>query len=336
MKTTSTPTRGSSTAAEFGARPSDAALRRALRAGETWLEEILAHAEKRTSLTPAAGCRLLTGFWLCACADSRASADRRARDRARRVTSALSRRISANDWDAVPLSLRLVAATVLERSGVRHPALHGPTGCVSQVRAALASAHPSSMNGSTSAQIARLLVDPDATAARLRLPLGDVLAHAASISLAAASTEVDKLAAAADAHVVVGCLPPADRRAAHPVARLLAGFAVAAFRSYDFVRGCTLLRSAHRWGARGRLPPAALGFVLFHQRPEGAFGFFGTEELALQARAKRERRPLSPELALGLPVTVECLWTLVEVGCGIRVLHRLRPSGTRGGNRSPL
>jgi len=52
-----------------------------------------------------------------------------------------------------------------------------------------------------------------------------------------------------------------------------------------------------------------LEFLLLHQRPEGAFGFLGMEEHSF---AVHNVEQIPAELALYLPVTVACLWTLAE------------------------
>ena len=51
-----------------------------------------------------------------------------------------------------------------------------------------------------------------------------------------------------------------------------------------------------------------MDFLRLHQRPEGAFGFFGAEERKLREAAPR----ISVENELYLPVTLECVWALAE------------------------
>jgi hypothetical protein len=49
--------------------------------------------------------------------------------------------------------------------------------------------------------------------------------------------------------------------------------------------------------------------LLLHQRPEGAFGFFGPEQHAVAHLAPEGATAQS---VLNLSVTIDCMWTLLE------------------------
>jgi hypothetical protein len=94
------------------------------------------------------------------------------------------------------------------------------------------------------------------------------------------------------------------------IQELLAGLAMHFLRKYDFVTGCRLLRAMGYLGVGyGDSFDDCLRFLLLHQRPEGAFGFFGPEESLLKVKAPEG---YSLDANLYLPVTLGCLAALAE------------------------
>jgi hypothetical protein len=103
-------------------------------------------------------------------------------------------------------------------------------------------------------------------------------------------------------------LDPADAW----IPEMLAGLATHCLRQYNFLTATKLLRAIVYLGGGG--VEEHLGFLVLHQRPEGAFGFLGPEEGKLPGR--------EADLDLYLPVTVSSLWALAE-GTGWRLYDSL-------------
>jgi hypothetical protein len=101
----------------------------------------------------------------------------------------------------------------------------------------------------------------------------------------------------------------AQRPFAEPLAALLDGAAMAAFRAYDLPFAMRLLR-ARLYVQRGRSLGVATGFdfVLSSQCPDGSFGDFETALARMAARGEP-----SGELRLKLPITLQALWTMAEI-----------------------
>jgi hypothetical protein len=89
----------------------------------------------------------------------------------------------------------------------------------------------------------------------------------------------------------------------------LSGLAAHFLGQYDLSMGCKLLRSISYLGFKSHPGlSSCVKFLCFHQRPNGAFGFLGPEELRLRA----ELPHFDEELDLYLPTTVSCLLALAE------------------------
>jgi hypothetical protein len=94
------------------------------------------------------------------------------------------------------------------------------------------------------------------------------------------------------------------------IQELLCGLALHFLRSYDFLTACRVLRAIAYLGLDdGADFKACLSFLRLHQRPNGAFGFFGLEEAPLKAQGVDG---LALDARLYLPVTTACLLALCE------------------------
>jgi hypothetical protein len=92
---------------------------------------------------------------------------------------------------------------------------------------------------------------------------------------------------------------------------LLAGFAQYALRMYDWTRGCRTLRALGYLALdSGASFDACISYMILHQTRSGAFGFLGREANQFKIR----RMGKSFDVAVRIPLTVDCLWTLAEVG----------------------
>ena len=89
----------------------------------------------------------------------------------------------------------------------------------------------------------------------------------------------------------------------------LCGLATHYLRRYDLPMGCKFVRAAQYLGFddEGTIKDCS-SFIYLQQRPGGAFGLLGPEEVELRTASPEA----GPELDLCLPVTLACLWTLGE------------------------
>lgn len=176
---------------------------------------------------------------------------------------------------------------------------------------------PKLLTGPTEAWLSSL-ADPDRITFGLRLcralaetSRGDPVSGTRSLSRPGAADPWNVLRASREELLgLSGRLRDAACRLPRPASRpdlamLLTSIAFERLRRYDLIFACVLLR-----GAAAIAPPRqrdlgeAARFLAAQQRPDGAFGFFD--------RPGPAEDPDSA-LALYLPVTLHCLWTLVEL-----------------------
>jgi hypothetical protein len=279
------------------------ALLASVRQARTWMERQLDDA----GIGSTALCRVLLGCWIC---DSVTGQTRTAFPRtAERIGAALgaSDLMAGVARGAISPTLKLAAAGLLASRGVFVPSFHAPDGYLAQVSALL---------GATPRR---------ELAAEMPLYEKRVLLHALGLHPAPGEEDLAIVTDFARAcpldvkaedltvriQVATGCgtrrvtLAPDDLW----IGDLLLGLAMHSLRHYDFQRGCELLRAASALGLSGAEGfRACMRFLRLHQRPEGAFGFFGAEERKLREAAPQ----VSVETELHLPVTLECVWALAE------------------------
>jgi hypothetical protein len=93
------------------------------------------------------------------------------------------------------------------------------------------------------------------------------------------------------------------------LADLVGGLAGHYLRNYDLALGSALTRTlAHLGGADSIAGRRCLEFLRLQQRSDGAFGYFGPEDLELGDRL----RDVEPVLDLHLPVTLSCMIAVAE------------------------
>lgn len=277
-----------------------------------WLLAVLAELHRGPS-SPGEACSVIVGLELC---------DRLDPDFPdhTQVLATAARRIgmaSAGGAEAGPAS-RLAAAAVLMRNGIIPPPYLDLL-----------------------AHLAGVLVKDPATqdpevvhqAEALLTPLGlvDEVDEAAEPRLAAI---LDRPILALDREGLMGLLHDIEEVAAteritaegrrrsggrfDEVAPVLGGQAVAAFRHMDVELGCRIVRALFTLDP-SRDPRRWVDHLLFHARPDGAFGFFGPESRSLldspppAGPGGRGPDPQARVRQLELTSTVACLRALVEI-----------------------
>lgn len=109
--------------------------------------------------------------------------------------------------------------------------------------------------------------------------------------------------------VVAGATWLGGRAAPAPVRSALCDvvevLALQAFKDYDLIAGCELLRTLRYLGANDGLATAfAIDYLLSQQRDDGCFGYLADELARSEAS--------SGDLSVYLPVTVSAIWAVAE------------------------
>ncbi len=133
------------------------------------------------------------------------------------------------------------------------------------------------------------------------------------LRLTASREEVEELALRIQTATACGTRPAPPSLAEPWLPEMVIGYAMHALRQYNLLGACKLLRAAAYLGAGEAASRECLDFLCLHQRPDGAFGYFGPEERKIAAGFPQG---YSADLNLYLPVTLSCLWTLAECGDG--------------------
>lgn len=135
----------------------------------------------------------------------------------------------------------------------------------------------------------------------------------ADLPLTASREEVEELARHIQTATACGTRSAPPSLAEPWLSQRVIGLAMHALRQYNLLGACKLLRAAAYLGAGEAACRECLDFLCLHQRPDGAFGYFGPEERKIAAGFPQG---FSADLHLYLPVTLSCLWTLAECGAG--------------------
>ena len=286
-------------------RPPDtvSAARRARR----WLEGLLEENRRPDDL-----CRILLGCWLC---DSILGEETSAfPETARRIAAELIiLEEEGAAFDELPAALALLAEALLVPGGIAVASLQ-------EFAAILAEVLPSGEDAALAEK--RLLLHILGFGEEPEPPRGDgALELVRTLPLSATREEIEDLALRLHAWTGYGTRPVTLSPADAWIPEMLAGLATHCLRQYNFMTATRLLRAMLYLGGGG--VEEHLGFLVLHQRPEGAFGFLGPEEGKLRGRADAEG--FSADRDLYLPVTVNCLWALAEgAGTGWRLYGSLR------------
>jgi len=164
---------------------------------------------------------------------------------------------------------------------------------------------------------------PPENAALVRRALwgGEAAGETATLALERAPQDacdlavVAQTASAIEAASRFGLIPLACEA---PLPILLEGASLAALRAYDLPLGMRLLR-ARRYLGRAATPgvAAACEFLVSSQGPGGGFGDYDGAVAAIAVRGGRDG-----DAQLRLPVTLQALWTLAEIG-GVSVFREV-------------
>src|SRR5262249_19842687 len=111
---------------------------------------------------------------------------------------------------------------------------------------------------------------------------------ARNLSLVAPVTAIEELCLLIDSCTAFGMRHLKLESSDSWIAELLSGVAMSLFRKYDLIIGCRILRTLCHLCVGGKVSESFLDFLVFHQRPEGPFGFFGTEEYELVTTMRQE------------------------------------------------
>jgi hypothetical protein len=282
----------------------------ALRLARGWLEQRLERAERATSPAPDALCHIVLGCWIC---DTAISAEQGAfAEVAQRAGRILGEQETAARADRVPATLRLLCATLLASQGKRVPVLQDFLAMVATLlRATPPETAPADLALTEKRSLLHTLgLHPPPAL----LDYTELQAVAQAFSLSSSPTEVDTFLLHLYSYTGYGTRPATLDPAGDWIGELLCGLTMHFFREYDLPLGCRLLQVLSYLGQETRPGfDSCMRFLLAQQRPDGSFGFFGPEEGAIRENAGPG---FSWEEQVILPMTVRCLWTLVEAAGG--------------------
>jgi hypothetical protein len=149
----------------------------------------------------------------------------------------------------------------------------------------------------------------------------DLMACAKALPLTACAAGIEDLLLRINCFTAYGTRNVTMMSSDFWVGEVLVGLTIHFLRQYDFIMGCRLLRSVCYLSAGpGSSFNECVNFLKLHQRPEGAFGFFGPEEAEMK---KTMSQSFSPESDLYLPVTIGCLLALGECSGNWRLYETL-------------
>ena len=299
-----------------------------LRQARPWFDQLLETAQQEKETPPETWCQILLGFWIC---DSLAdSSDGGFLKAARAIGEALNHRgmPSGAGWSRTSPALKLITAALLARHQVAVDYLHGDAGYVRQAQSFLQGLPRSKTDDEISFYEKRFLLHRLGQAPKPN-PAGaaEVVRFARALPLTDTGAGRERFLDLIFSATEFGTGGTAISPPGAWFTDMVAGFTSAAFRKYDLIAGSRWLRAAQYLGIGGAMLEDGQAFLRLHQRPEGPFGFFGDEERRLLQQRPKARSSLFVEISLYLPVTVECLWTLAEVGNSWRLYGAILPSG---------
>jgi hypothetical protein len=281
-----------------------------------WIEKAFVGLEGHGSQSVDAACHALLGSWLC---------DRLTGSRGRplfpvlapQVSRFLGEREDQLQGAAVAPALRLMVAALLRSQDV---AVEGLDHFL-LASAEVLDAAPETQSGERIPYLEKVVLLHAIGLGRrpLLAEFEDVVGVARQTPLTAPSEAVEKLVLYVEAWSGWGTRPVSLPPSEAWLASMLRGLAVHHLRQYDLPTGCRLLRALTHVTSSS-LAPDLVRFLFAQQRADGSFGLLGPEEAQLKLLAPE----LAPDLALYLPVTVQCLWTLAE-GCSDWRLFRDLP-----------
>ena len=196
----------------------------------------------------------------------------------------------------VPITLKILVAALLEQHGK-------PSGSMRRLLTLVSRVLTTERNRNPALHEKRLLLHRLGLGRRPpQVPYSELLQSAKCASAHADDESADALLLRIECASAFGTRPIRVRAKERWLRELLAGISQQSLRSYEWSRGCRALRAlAYLDLNDGGSFESCLQFIVQHQTPDGAFGFF---------RRNADQQSLS---ATKIAVTVDCLWTLAEV-----------------------
>ena len=276
-------------------------LRAALQKAGHWFVQLLDTSLRDHHLDNAGLCKALIGLWICGKSTQEPDASLIARLRrvAARLELSGERGISVAE---IPAALVMMSAAICTSVGIVIPAFNEFIEVASAILKRIPCDNPVADLPLNEKRVLLRQIGFDVGVAGV--VSAEVVAYAAHLSLAAGLSDVRTLTMLINSYAAFGGraeMGPFDSTFGDLVSGLTTHF----LRQYDFETGCALLRAARYTDVR--LDPG-LEFLMFHQRPEGSFGFFGIEE----PRLRQTLPDFDADRDLYLSVTLECVWTLAE------------------------
>jgi hypothetical protein len=290
----------------------------ATRHARTWIAALFTDVEAAPCAAPARTvCETLLGAWLCDTLSGDDDGSPLLTELAPRAAILLRDGADPDGCPAAAPTLRLIAAILLRRCGQVVPYLDDYLQITAELLAREDRARPAPalMEKQILLHGVGLCDEPPALDALPQL--------LRTLALPAEPELVERLLLHVEAATGWGTREPSGPAAEGWLVELLHGLAVHSLRAYDLPTGCKLLRALCHLGAADAQHDLA-DFLLLQQRPEGCFGFFAPEELELL----RSSPDTKVDWELSLPVTLQCLWALLESAHGWRLFAGLPPRRT--------
>jgi hypothetical protein len=270
-----------------------------------WLLSVLPESiHSRDDLTAA--CQVLVGTWTCAALEPELG--QAFVEVAERIAEEASRVLA---WDTVSPALSILCHGLLAEGNQSVSSLGNFVAAAAAALEANPTVRPLDdlLLSEKRVLLHRLGMGPATSA----LDIESLLASARTFRLEQIRADTEGLLLRAGSYTGHGTespvLPGGDREW---LAELIWSLTKSYLHSYDLPLGCKLLRAAVHLdlaSAEAADLGDAVGFLLLHHRPSGAFGYLGAEEEVVKARIGEG---FSPERDLYLPVSVHCLWALAE------------------------
>lgn len=289
--------------------------------GHHWLTTLLKTDADLKNLRPAALCSILMGSWLCA------EASNISKQHFIEISREIGNRLivsgtnSTEEWSNTPATLKIVAAALMRSQDIFLPILHDDSGFVKQVEKVLSKQSTDDTIDELWLTEKRILLHSlGLLCLRTPLDIGVLMQKFQEFSLSASQDDVEKLMLFARSHTLHGVRQQVQRIEYNDINHILSALAMHNLRRYDLTIGCNLLRTAQYFNCDSILSRTCLDYLTLNQRPDGSFGFFGTEERKLMNDKKRSH---NVQIELYLPVAIECLWTLAEASGNWRLYNSL-------------
>jgi len=275
----------------------------------SWLDHLTAIELESPIKRPEVLSKILLGYWI---GYSNTTDSETFDGLARQIGEALSAADLSGelDWSKTAPALKLIVAALLSSRSVFVPFLHSAEGFLQQALQALSATGPTDLATELLLYEKRLLLYAMGLQAQpYGIGLSDLTNFARALSFTGPESEVEELVLRVQSYTSFGRARRQLEKSNYWMSELIAGLALTYLRKYDLPMGSRILRALTYLGVETKDIDDCLDFLSLHQRPEGAFGFFGAQQYELLTGSNRE---FSADLDLKLPITIECLWALRE------------------------